>query len=172
MRFFFSTLCLLFLCSFPALAKDPIRIIEGVVTKVSDGDTIQVTDALGTKVKVRLYGIDAPETAKGIKAGQPYGAEAYEALRSKVANQTVRLDVMDIDKYRRLVSIVWLKGRDINREMIAEGYAWAYRKYLHGTKADDYIAVEEQAHKARTGLWQQNQLQPPWEFRKQQKIGY
>ena len=47
------------------MAKEPIRTIEGVVSKISDGDTIHVTDSLGTKVKVRFYGIDAPETEKG-----------------------------------------------------------------------------------------------------------
>lgn len=55
-------ICLLLLIPTFALAKQPIRTIEGIVTKVSDGDTINVTDDLGTKVKVRLYGIDAPET--------------------------------------------------------------------------------------------------------------
>lgn len=50
-----------------ALAKDPIHTIEGIVTKVADGDTIHVTDPQGTKVKVRLYGIDAPETEKSNK---------------------------------------------------------------------------------------------------------
>lgn len=57
-------LMLLILNVVPALAKDTIRILEGIVSKVSDGDTVQVRDALGTKVKVRLYGIDAPETEK------------------------------------------------------------------------------------------------------------
>lgn len=72
-------------------AKDPIRTIEGTVIKVSDGDTINVQDAMGSKVKVRFYGIDSPETEKSnkktgrvSKPGQPYGEEAYRALNSKV----------------------------------------------------------------------------------------
>lgn len=47
-----------------SLARDPIRIATGVVTNVSDGDTIHVTTADKTKLRVRLYGIDAPETPK------------------------------------------------------------------------------------------------------------
>jgi len=93
-------------------AKDPIRTIEGIVTKVSDGDTINVTDPQGTKVKVRLYGIDAPETPKGnkktgriSKPGQPYGDEAWQALEAKIYRKRVRLDVMDIDRYKRLVYV-------------------------------------------------------------------
>ena len=166
MRLLYSLiLCLLF-WSLPAQAKDPIRVIEGVVTKVSDGDTIQVTDNLGTKVKVRLYGIDAPETAKGKKPGQPYGEESFQALRQKVDRQRVRLDVIDIDKYKRLVSIVWLSNRNINKEMISDGAAWAYRKYLDRAYATEWISDEEQARKTGKGLWRQNSPQPPWDFRK------
>jgi endonuclease YncB( thermonuclease family) len=124
-------LALLLLClGTSASAKEPLRVIEGVVTKVSDGDTIQVTDHLGTRIKVRLYGIDAPETAKGKLPGQPYGEASHQALTRKTLSQRVRLDVLDIDKYRRLVSLVWIGSRTINREMVAEGHAWAFRKYL------------------------------------------
>lgn len=150
----------------PVDAKQPIRTIEGTVTRVSDGDSIQVTDQLGTKVKVRLYGIDAPETAKGKKLGQPHGEESFQALRQKVDRQGVRLDVMDIDKYRRLVSVVLIGNRDINYEMLAEGHAWAYRKYLKGPLAKSYIAAEEQAKNSRKGLWRQGGAEPPWDFRK------
>lgn len=55
-----TILCLLCLLPTLAHAKELIRTIEGTVIKVSDGDTINIQDSLGTKVKVRLYGIDAP----------------------------------------------------------------------------------------------------------------
>lgn len=161
-----------------AFAKEPIRTIEGLVTKISDGDTIHVTDSLGTKVKVRFYGIDCPETEKGnkrngkiSKQGQPYGEEAFQALRDKLQRQRVRLDVMDIDRYGRTVSIVWLNNRNINLEMVADGWAWAYTQYLDRPHASEYLQAEEQARKAKKGLWQQNNPQPPWEFRKLQKKG-
>ena len=157
---------LLLLVVLPVDAKQPIRTIEGTVTRVSDGDTIQITDQLGTKAKVRLYGIDAPETAKGKKLGQPYGEESFQMLRQKVDRQQVRLDVVDIDKYKRLVAIAWLSGRNINREMVSEGWAWAYRKYLYRAHASEWISDEEQARKAGKGLWQKGgNIQPPWEFR-------
>ena len=102
-----------------------------------------------SKVKVRFYGIDAPETEKSnrktghvSKPGQPYGEEAYQALREKVQRQKVRLDVMDIDRYGRTVSIVWLGQRNINKEMVAEGWAWAYRQYLDRPHASEYIDAE------------------------------
>ena len=152
-----------------AIAKDPIRIIEGVVVKVSDGDTINVQDALGTKVKVRLYGIDAPETDKPNKPGQPYGESAWKDLNGKVFRKQVKLDVMDIDKYKRLVCIVYLNGKNINQEMVAEGLAWVYRKYLDRPHASEYIALEKQARSKGLGMWQQSNPEPPWEYRKMQK---
>lgn len=168
-----ATVLLICLSVIPAYAKDPVRVIEGLVTKVSDGDTIQVTDNLGTKVKVRFYGMDPPETEKSNKKtgkvgkpGQPFGDQAYQALRQKVDRQKVRLDVMDVDRYGRTVSIVWLGNRNINKEMVADGWAWAYRQYLDRAHASEYINAEEQARKAGKGLWKQNNPQPPWEFRK------
>jgi endonuclease YncB( thermonuclease family) len=154
-----------------AFAKPPIRIVYGSVVKVSDGDTIAVNSD-GTKIKARLYGIDTPETEKGSrrtgrvsKEGQPYGEEAWKALEGKVDGQKVRLDIMDIDKYRRMIAIVWLGSRNINREMVAEGWAWAYTKYLRGPYASEFIQDEERARKKRLGLWKQYNPQPPWEFR-------
>ncbi|MGE3550908.1 MAG: thermonuclease family protein [Geobacter sp.] len=152
--------------STPVYGKDLIRSIEGVVTKVSDGDTIQVVDSLGTKLKVRLYGIDAPETAKGNRPGQPHGEESYKALQAKILRQKIRLDVLDIDKYRRLVALVWLADRNMNLEMISEGHAWAFRKYLDAGHKAEFIGIERQAEKSRAGLWQQDSPRPPWEFRK------
>lgn len=159
-------------------AKEPLRVINGIVTKVSDGDTIQVRDSSGTKVKIRLYGIDAPETEKGnrktrrvSKLGQPYGEEAFAALSGKIVGQGVRVEVMDIDRYKRSVSVVRLGKRDINAEMIREGWAWAYRQYLGRPYASEYIRAEELARREQRGLWKQNNPQPPWEFRKSLKRG-
>uniref|UniRef100_C6DZE3 Nuclease (SNase domain protein) n=1 Tax=Geobacter sp. (strain M21) TaxID=443144 RepID=C6DZE3_GEOSM len=146
---------------------------EPIKTQVSDGDTVQVQDGLGTKVKVRLHGIDAPETEKKnrktgriSKPGQPYGEEAFQALNGKIGGQRVTVEVRDIDRYRRAVSVVRLGERDINREMVREGFAWAYRRYLDRAYASEYIRAEELARREKRGLWRQGNPQPPWEFRK------
>lgn len=168
-------ICLLVMSS-PVFAKEPIRVLEGLVVKVSDGDTITVYSS-GTKLKVRLYGIDAPEMVKKnrkngqiSKQGQPYGEEAYRALDRKVYQQKVRLDTIDVDRYRRLVSMVWMVNRNINLEMMREGWAWAYRKYLDSAYASEFLGEEEQTRKKRIGLWRQYIPQPPWEFRKLQRM--
>ena len=82
----FAGLTTVLLASF-SLAREPIRTVTGTVTKVSDGDTIQVTTPEKTKLRVRLYGLDAPETPKINqrtghinKPGQPYGEESWKAI--------------------------------------------------------------------------------------------
>ena len=82
----------------PSFAREPIRTVTGTVTKVSDGDTIHVTTPERTKLRVRLYGLDAPETPKINqrtgrinKPGQPYGEESWRALDAKIMGKPVRL---------------------------------------------------------------------------------
>jgi micrococcal nuclease len=78
-----------------------IRSVTGTVTKVSDGDTIHLTTPEQTKLKVRLYGIGAPETAKinnhtgrVSKPGQPYGEESWKVLENKIMGKQVKLDIL------------------------------------------------------------------------------
>ena len=176
MRSFLVLLSVLLLLSPQAFAREPLRVLEGAVLKVSDGDTINI-DSGGTKVKIRFYGIDTPETKKinrrtgqVSKPGQPCGDEAWHALEGKIANQHVRVEVIDRDRYGRLVSVVWLGNRNINKEMVADGWAWAYRQYLDRPYASEYIDAEQLARARRLGLWSQGNPQPPWEFRKMLKM--
>ena len=168
-------LCVLLLAA-PTLSFSILRTVEGTVTNVSDGDSLKLATVEGTALKVRLYGIDAPEleqvnrkTGMVAKPGQPYGTEACQALRSRVLGHKVRLDIMDIDRYKRPVGIVSMNNRNINLEIIKEGYAWAYREYLRGPYASEFIDAEGEARERRLGLWNQSNPQPPWEFRKLSK---
>jgi len=154
-----------------------IRTVEGTVSKVSDGDTVQVITPEGTKLRVRLYGCDAPETEKInrktwqiSKPGQPYGEESLHALQSKVYKKKVRLDIIDIDRYRRMVSVIWLGNRNINLEMVREGYAEAYREYLKGPSRSQFINAERQAMAERNGIWGLSNYERPSDFRKRLKV--
>ena len=135
--------------------------LTGRVTYVFDGDTLELADGR----RVRLYGIDAPETGHRDAPGQPGGREARRALQAKVAGRTVTVEVRETDQYGRTVGVVRLAGRDLNREMVAEGWAWAYRHYLQGPYVSAYLGAEESARARRAGLWRQSNPQPPWEFR-------
>lgn len=167
------TLCLIFLSFLPAIAEEkPLRTIDGIVNEVSAGDTIKVVDSQGKTVKVRLYMADAPEKEKSNrrvgsmnKPGQPFGDEAWRALSVKIYGKRVKVDVMALNR-KNAMSVVWLDGRNINREMVAEGWAWAYRRYLDQPHASEYVQAEEHARSRGLGLWQQSAPQPPWEFRK------
>ena len=171
---------LILICTFllplflnPPTSPAVIRTVEGTAIKVADGDTFKLETAEGTKLKVRLYGIDAPETEKAnkktgkvSKPGQPYGNEAYRALESKILDKQVKVDIMAIDRYKRMVGIVYLDSRNVNLEMVKEGWAWAYREYLDRPYASEYLDAEKEARNNRLGLWKQGNPQPPWEFRK------
>jgi endonuclease YncB( thermonuclease family) len=165
----------IFLNTLPAHAV--IRILTGTVTKVSDGDSLQIVTPERTKLKVRLYGIDAPETAKVNahsgqvnKPGQPYGEEAWKALENKVRGAQVRLDVIDIDKYSRLVCIVWLDDRNINLEMVTEGHAEAFIEYLKPPYRAEFLDAERGAKSARRGVWSLPNYERPRAFRKRLKV--
>lgn len=145
--------------SAPALV--PIRTVFCTVTKVSDGDTVTVLTAEQTKLKVRLYGIDAPETERinhrtGIvsKSGQPFGEEAQSYLASLILHRSVRLDRLDIDRYRRMVSIVWLGNTNINLGMIRVGMAEGCVEYLRDPRyRHEFLQVEQEARAKRIGIW-------------------
>ena len=159
----FLILCLLaglttFLITSFSFAREPIRTVTGTVTKVSDGDTIHVTTPEKTKLTVRLYGIDAPETPKIDqrtghinKPGQPYGEESWKALEAKIMGKQVRLDIIDIDRYKRIVGVIWIGNRNINLEMVQEGYAEAYLEYLKEPYRAQFIRAEKDARSSRIG---------------------
>lgn len=141
------------------------RTIEGMVRAVYDGDTVMLTTREESRLKVRLYGIDAPETKKPGTPEQPYGSISKRTLMYKIMGRRVTAEIVDIDQYKRSVAVIRYAGRDINREMVAEGMAWAYRQYLQGAYASDYIGTESLARSRRAGLWRESNPKPPWEFR-------
>ncbi len=131
---------------------DPARVVA-----VSDGDTLTVLHEQ-TRVRIRLHGIDAPET------GQEYGSRAKQLASSLAFGEAVEVRVRDTDRYGRTVADVILPdGRSLNREMVAAGMAWWYRKYA----PDDGVLVrlEAEARAAGRGLWSQPDPVPPWSWR-------
>ena len=157
----------------PTASPAVIRTVEGTAIQVADGDTFKLETAEGTKLKVRLYGIDAPETEKAnkrtgkvSKPGQPYGNEAYRALESKILDKEVKVDILAIDRYKRMVGIVYLDSGNVNLEMVKEGWAWAYREYLDRPYASEYLDAEKEAREKKLGLWDMEKPIAPWDFRK------
>ena len=162
----FPVICALLLLLLLSADADAAKIIEGIVKAVYDGDTVLLATRENNRLKVRLYGTDAPETVKSGVPGQPFGVVSKRTLMYKIMGRQVAAEIMDIDKYSRSVAIVRYRGRDINREMVDEGMSWAYRQYLQGPYASEYIDAEERARARRKGLWRDTNPLPPWEFRR------
>jgi micrococcal nuclease len=140
------------------------RTVEGIVRAVYDGDTILLVTREASRIKTRLYGIDAPETAKPDRPGQPLGEAAKKTLVYKILGKKVSAEVVDIDQYQRVVAVIRYAGRDINREMVAEGMAWAYRQYLQGPYASEYLGAESNARSQRVDFGEMPTPDPPGNF--------
>lgn len=125
------------------------------VTNVVDGDTIDVVIDLGFdilfKSRVRLAGIDTPESRTTDKAEKALGLEAKEYLKKHVKaakSVVIRTEKMDSsEKYGRILGWVYLDGasESINNKMINDGYAWGY---LGETKVKDFDALAKQRAKS------------------------
>ena len=139
-----------------APAVSAAREVSGVVTRVSDGDTIWVQDAKGLRHKIRMLDIDAPESS------QTFGGESTARLKSLIGGKTVKVTYYETDKYGRLLGTVWLGGEDVNLKMVAEGMAWCY----HYSKNERYAAAQSAARTRRAGLWANPNAQDPWAYRK------
>ena len=153
------TLLLLLLFPFVVSADT----LNGKVVKITDGDTLVVLDASNTQHKIRLSGIDAPET------NQPFGKRSKEALSALVAGQRVEVDWHKHDRYGRIVGKVIAQGKDVNLAQFRTGMAWWYRKYAdEQTRVDQgiYAATEAKARESGVGLWADKDPIPPWDWRK------
>ena len=154
-------LCLLFF-TLVSFAEELI----GKVIKVSDGDTITVLDSNNQKHKIRLKGIDAPESQ------QAFGDISTQSLSELVYDKEVLVTWDKKDKYYRILGKVIVDGRDINYEQLKKGLAWYYKQYEKDLSDEDkkkYSEAEEWARNYTEGLWADSNSMPPWEFRRKGK---
>ena len=133
------------------------KVITGEIygsSVVTDGDTIKILHN-----KIRLHGIDAPErNQKCIKNKKKYncGVVATEALIEKINKNAVKcLTQKNKDKYNRFIGICFVEQENLNKWMVRNGYAIAYRRY-----SKDYILDEQFAKINKLGLWSGTFLKP------------
>lgn len=134
--------------------------LRGKVVSIADGDTITVLDAAKVQHKIRLQGIDAPEKK------QAFGTKSKERMSEKVGGEEVVVQWKEKDRYGRILGEVMIGSRHINLEMVQDGMAWHYTTY---SKSKELTDAENEARKAKKGLWVDKEPVPPWEFRKTER---
>lgn len=141
-----------FFLAIPAFAGE----FAGRVVGVIDGDTIDVIHN-GQAERIRLNGIDCPEKR------QAFGKKAKQFTSSLVYGKNVTIQVLRKDRHGRTVGDVVLPdGTNVSRELVKAGLAWWYRQY---SKDERLGVLEEEARKAKRGLWADSNPIPPWEIR-------
>ena len=133
---------------------------HGKVSKVIDGDTIYVRNEKLGIVKIRLADIDTPE----IK--QPYGVQAKKVLEKKLFKKKVKIRKISIDRYKRVIGIVYKENLEINHFLVINGHAWCYERY---SERPIIKIAESIAKRKRLGIWKSEKAIPPWEWRKNRK---
>ena len=128
------------------------------VDYVHDGDTVTCIDEAHRPRKIRLVGIDAPEL------DQPFGRESRSALAAKLAAGRVRVEGDARDQHGRLLGTLWVDDRDINRELVADGWAWVFGGFHPDPRLID---AETSARAARRGLWAADHPQQPADWRRE-----
>lgn len=138
----------------PALAQTitgPARVI--------DGDTLDIAGQ-----RIRLHGIDAPESKQWCRYGMAEiecGKEATKAMRRLIAGKPISCHERDIDRYERIIAVCLnAGGQDVGADLVRQGWALAYRDF-----SLDYVDEESEAKAGKAGLWA-TEFVEPWEWRR------
>jgi len=138
--------------------EQPTKPLKGK-PRIVDGDTIWIGDT-----KIRLHGIDAPETKQECyrKNGRKYrcGVASTEALRDLIGSEPVSCKGENYDRYNRLIAVCYNGTVNLNAELVRLGWALAYRRY-----SKDYVSVENEAQDAKRGMWA-GEFESPWKWRR------
>ena len=155
-----------FILTYNDVRSENINKISGFA-KVVDGDTIKINSR-----KIRLYGIDAPE--KKQKCKKTYltisfmsftkdymcGEVSTQKLIKKINKQKLNCNILDVDRYKRLIGECFKRNINLNSWMVSNGYAVAYRKY-----SKKYVTDEINAKNNKLGIWQ-GKFEMPWDYRR------
>jgi endonuclease YncB( thermonuclease family) len=144
---------IILICLLSCTAREQV----GHVVKVVDGDTFDLL-AGEEKMRVRLFGIDAPER------GQAFNVRAKEFTAGLIADKEVRVVIRNKDRYGRFVCDVYLAdGRYLNAEIVRAGYAWHFTRYSNDKQLAE---LQVEARENKRGLWLDKNPIPPWDFRR------
>ena len=132
------------------------------VTKVIDGNTLEIMTEGKDTFNVVLKDIDCPEI------GQQFGDEAKKLTEKFLLKKNIIILVSGKDRWgNRLVDVTLSNGKDINEELLKNGYAWHNTKLSSSAKLK---SLETGAKNQKKGLWENDNPTPPWIFRRQQTM--
>ncbi len=146
----------------PSTSSQPLHVLHGKVVGVADGDTLTVLDDNHLQHKIRLNGIDAPESA------QAFGQVAKRNLSALVFGQDRGRQLGQGRSLRPARGTVRRGATNANLEQLRAGLAWYYRQYAGDVQVElrsAYASVEAEARSAKRGLWQDSTPLAPWVYR-------
>lgn len=135
------------------------------IISIGDGDTITVREN-GSKTTVRLACIDAPESS------QQGGKEATNYLKDLISSgDTIQLRTVTTDQYGRTVGEIYQNNQSINLEMVRQGQAVVYDRYLDGCSetSDQFLEAEQEAKSSNLGFWNEPNVMP-WDYRRGDRV--
>lgn len=136
--------------------------ITGKVVGISDGDTFTILTTNKEQIKIRLYGVDCPESK------QDFGTKAKQFTSSLCFGKTVIANIKNNDRYGRKIAFVILpNGRNLNKELLIAGMAWHYKHY---DKSTELASLEAMARQKKVGVWSAKNPVAPWEYRQNKKF--
>jgi endonuclease YncB( thermonuclease family) len=160
------------LLCYAVVATARTDVFTGTVTKVRDGDTVELRTDAGTRIEVRLNAIDAPEKGEDGARGQPYAARASAYLSDLALRKRATLKSSATDRYGRRVGILVVHTADGDVDaglaQLQSGLAWVYPRFVDELPVQlrtRYRAAEAIARKEGLGLWRDRNPTPPWVWR-------
>ncbi|WP_158222623.1 thermonuclease family protein [Rhodopirellula sp. MGV] len=138
------------------------EVLVGRITRIVDGDTVILSIRGVGEAKIRLEGVDAPET------GQRFGDESKSWLSSQILGKDVRAELTGSDRYGRKLGHLYVDSTNwVNQGLILAGLAWHYAKYNHDTRL---ASAQQTARGGALGLWADSQRIAPWDYRNGQRV--
>jgi micrococcal nuclease len=125
------------------------------VTRVVDGDTVEISPAVGGIEEVRLIGVDTPETVDPSEGVEPYGPQASSFTKAQLEGKRVALEFDEEreDQYGRLLAYIHVGGQMFNETLLRQGYAQLYIVAPNDKYEPQFRQVQQQARTAGRGIW-------------------
>lgn len=145
-----------------SLVEDDIKLLEGKVVLVYEGDVISIEGKNHKIYSIHLQGIDAPDEK------QSYFKKSKNRLADLILGKEVRVIVHKKADFDRYIGSVYFEGRDVGLTQIEDGMAWHYKALSYEQSAEDrkrYALAEQKARADRKGLWEDKDPVAPWDFR-------